>query len=663
MRYPAVPLITHDPYFSIWSTCDHPAQDDTRHWSDAAKVFKGILRVDGQCAGLFSRCAHAPAQLLSCRVLPTRTIYEFSFNGVRLTVTFLTPALPDRLNVLARPLTYVTFKTAALDGQTHCCQLYWSGAGSLCVNSDLQQITWGRLRHRSCDLLFVSPAEQPILQKSGDLLCLDWGRWFLGISKRNACENDASCIAESAAMERCFADSRPLPECDESDMPCQAFIPGKRNIAMAAVLELTAGVERTVICACDDIDSIEHMGRRLKGYWHTEFQTFEEMLSAALDEQDGLAAACAAFDEALLDEARQTGGEKYADLCALAYRQSIAAHKLVADFDGSALFFSKENNSNGCIATVDITYPSAPLYLWKSPELLKGMLTPILQYAENRSRWHFPFAPHDLGVYPQANGQIYGGGETNEKDQMPVEECGNILLLCGALLHFHHDIAFIEKHEGILREWAHYLLDKGYDPASQLCTDDFAGHLAHNTNLSIKAILALGAWAHICQALGNKGEAKHFYDEALLASSRWCREAKDGDHYRLAFDQPGSWSQKYNLVWDRLLDLRLFPDEVAETELKFYRTRQNIYGLPLDNRKSYTKLDWIVWTACLTRSREDFDALIAPVHQWLEHTPDRVPMGDWYETGESAVHCSFRARSVVGGVFLPFLYRMNQERI
>ena len=175
-----------------------------------------------------------------------------------------------------------------------------------------------------------------------------------------------------------------------------------------------------------------------------------------------------------------------------------------------------------------------------------------------------------------------------------------------------------------------------------------------NVNLSAKATVALACYADLCERAGKTEDAKKLRATAEEFVQNWVKLADNGDHYRLAFDQPDTWSMKYNLVWDKLLDLKLFPKEVVEKELKYYDVVVKPYGLPLDNRSDYAKIDWEVWTATLADSREGFDKLMTPVYDFVDATQPRVPMTDWYFASDAKMK-GFRARSVVGGVFIKFL--------
>jgi hypothetical protein len=285
-----------------------------------------------------------------------------------------------------------------------------------------------------------------------------------------------------------------------------------------------------------------------------------------------------------------------------------------------------------------------------NPKLLEAQLKPVLEYAA-LPRWKWPFAPHDLGQYPLANGQVYGGGERTEEDQMPVEESGNLLILAAALGQAEGDWHVAKEYWPLFTKWADYVLQKGLDPENQLSTDDFAGHLAHNANLSIKAIEGLGAYALMADAIGQHAQAAEYTAKARAMAAQWETMAIDGDHYKLAFDKPGTWSQKYNLAWDQVLGLKLFDPRIKRTELAFYQTKLKRYGLPLDNRKDYTKLDWEIWTATMSDSQEQFQSFMAPISVWLNESSSRVPLTDWYGTVDGK-QVGFQARSVVGGIYM-----------
>ena len=656
LRPPATPLVVNDPYLSVWSMADRLTDDDTRHWTGQPHPICGMLRVDGETwrfigGPLDYIGLDVPAmRQTSLTVLPTRTIYEFEAAGVALTLTFMTAALPHDLDLLARPVTTVEMDLRSLDGQAHRAALYIDVLGHWVVDNLAQKVIWGRHRLDDQDLLWMGSLEQPMLQKSGDDLRIDWGYLYFG-----SMQPAQSALADNSTLRGQFVDTGSLPHRDDTEMP-RTIDSRPPHPAMAWTYDAGTvdSASWQVILAYDDGFSVEYMQRKLRPYWRRDGMTAADLVSATCRQFDLIRAACRAFDDELMSDLRAVGGEKYAKLAALAFRQCLGAHKLAADLDGTPLFFSKENFSNGCMATVDVSYPSSLLFLLLNPDLLEAMLTPILDYAAS-PRWKFPYAPHDIGRYPLANGQVYGGGEKSEWRQMPVEECGNMLILVTALCKARADFSYAQQYWTTLTTWAEYLLEKGLDPENQLCTDDFAGHLAHNVNLSVKALIAIASYARLCQEVGQPERAAVIRAGVERMVADWLRMADDGGHYRLTFDRPGTWSQKYNLVWDRLLALDLFPQSVRESEIAFYKGKQGRYGLPLDNRNSYTKLDWVVWSASLAETQDDFEDFIAPLFDWLNESESRVPLTDWFYT-DSGAQVGMQARSVVGGVYIKMLY-------
>jgi hypothetical protein len=653
-RPPAVPLVTHDPYFSIWSPADRLTDAATVHWTGRAHPLTSLIRVDGEAFRLIGPTPADTAALpqQSVTVHPTRTIYVFANRIVRVTLTFLTPTLPFDLDLLSRPISYISWEVASADGKPHAVQVYFDCSAEIAVNAPDQTVQLERPSVAGLVVARVGTPDQPVLARRGDDVRIDWGYGYLAVPA-----GPGAVVAgdNGSRLRRSFLSSGTLtaPAGSQQSSPAVAS-----RLAMAVAWDLgTVGhdpIARWAMLAYDDLFAIRYFSRDLRAYWRRSGATMETLLVAAVREHEQIDGQARAFDVELLRDLTQAGGPKYAAIAALAFRQTLASTKLAADANGQPLLFPKEHFSNGCIGTVDVIYPMSPEYLLFGPSLAKAMVVSNLDYASS-PRWRFPFAPHDLGTYPHATGQAYGGGEKTEENQMPVEETGNMLILVAAIAQMEGNADFAGGYWPLLVRWAQYLKKKGFDPENQLCTDDFAGHLAHNVNLSAKAIVALGAFARLAELRGEKSIAAEYRSLALQFAVQWAKEAADGDHYRLAFDRPGTWSQKYNLVWDRVLGLNLFTPDIAKKEMAYYRRVQEPYGLPLDNRRLYTKLDWITWTATLAGDRADFEALIGPVFEFLNTTPHRVPMTDWYWTHD-ATKVGFQARPVVGGVFLRLLY-------
>lgn len=649
LRAPAYPLLMIDPYTSCWSAGNYLYDQHTTHWTGQPFPLIGALRVDGRVyrfmgldapTGPFDpniggqRHLSTPAVQQSVDVQATRTIYRFVCGPVELTLTFSAPLLPDELDLISRPVNYISYSVRTLDQAAHDMQIYFEASPACATNTAEQPSAAQTDRWDNLISVRTGSTDQKILQRKGDQIKIDWGYFHLCAEK----EGTTHATGSAADLRRAFAAQGRLDEASVSE---------NANIALARDLGRSARTQGIILAGFDDIRSIQYFKTDLRPYWNRSgSNTIRQQFAQALRDYRTLAERCEAFDRELMETATRCGGRKYAELCALAYRQAIAAHKLVEAPNGDLLFLSKENASNGSIGTVDISYPSAPMFLYYNPELCKALLNHIFYYSGS-GKWSKPFPAHDVGTYPQANGQTY-------KHDMPVEESGNMLVLTAAIAAVEQHAEYARKHWDVLTVWADYLVEHGLDPADQLCTDDFAGHFAHNANLSIKAIMGIASYGYCARRLGMHDTADTYLAKAREMAAKWMAMADNGTHYRLTFDKPDTWSQKYNLVWDKLLGFDLFPASVARKEIASYLGRQNRYGLPLDNRRLWTKADWIVWSATLAEDKATFEQFIEPLWAFMNETVQRVPMSDWYKTDVPA-HVGFKARSVVGGYWIKML--------
>ena len=627
LRPPAYPLITVDPYFSIWSQTDNLYDSNTVHWTNSENPIIGTVTVDGQSYRFIGKNGSEEIKQIYSDVSALVTDYVFENEKIVLHISFFSTLFPDDLYRLSRPISFMRIGYESNDGENHTVSVKIEVSEEICINKAGETPVLAQTVDLSDGqkAVKIGSVYQKMLERKGDDLRIEWGYFYL-------CGPDNTRYSHGE-------------------------IDGKTVVS--AEFSLSQSKDCDVLFAYDDIKCLKYFEKPVDAYWKTKGISIEQAICEAKDEADEMLSKCRELSEQLFERAENCGGEKYAELLSLAFRQTIAAHKLAVDDQGEIIFISKECFSNGCAATVDVTYPSSPFFLIYNTELLKGMLRPIFRYAASDD-WKFDFAPHDVGTYPLVNGQMYGVPESKTDEQflsfqMPVEECGNMLIMMANIVMIDQSTEFCEAYFDILDRWVEYLVKYGNDPENQLCTDDFAGHLAHNCNLSLKAIMGIAGYAKILQAKGDEQRAYSFMNKAKeMAESFVKRSANNDGSFRLAFDRPDTFSMKYNIIWDKLWDTKLFAPSVIYSEFCSNKKHFNAYGMPLDSRETYTKSDWTVWTAALSPSKEEFEQFIAPMWDGYNLSKSRVPMTDWYDTVTASM-IGFRHRSVQGGLFIKLM--------
>lgn len=625
LRAPAYPLITVDPYFSLWCTNDFLYADDIKTWDSRSCLLVGTAEIDGAkytFMGSAKGMQTPPMTQNEVIVSTFSTKYIFTAAGVRLIADFFTPILPTDVDIASRPVSYLKVTAESVDGKEHNVVVSVFAAEDFCVEKKLQNCVLAENIEIAdgINAMKMGGIEQLVLGHSGDNRGIDWGYFYLAV--------DNGTVSTCDMAERVFLKS------------CSSLNTSDNN-------------ETLIVFAYDDVYSIKYLGEFLKAYWKRDGKSCEDVIKEAFERYNEFKELCNEFDEKLMADAIRAGNEKYSELLSLSLRQIMAACKLVVKSNGEMLCITKECFSNGCAATVDISYPTFPFFLLYNPQIAEAMIKPIFEYVDS-GRWPFKFAPHDLGTYPILNGQVYSRGINPDK-QMPVEECGNMLLMTVALAAVTDNTQLFEKYRAMLEQWAEYLAEFGYDPENQLCTDDFAGHLAHNCNLSLKSIFALASYSKLCKRVGDMSKSEYYIKTSVDMAEKWKKDAaKEDGTYRLTFDNANTYSMKYNAVWDKLFDLDIFDKNMWEKEITGYMNIMNPYGLPLDSRSDCTKSDWMLWTATLTENKEFFEKIIDSIWLCYNLTPSRVPMCDLYSTVTS-MQIHFQHRSVQGGLFIKLL--------
>ena len=317
LRAPSVPLITVDPYFSVWSAADRLTDTVTEHWTGKPNTMTGIAVIDGKeyyFMGKPNRSADIMKQI-SLDITALSTEYKFSAGGVELTANFCTPLLPDDYYYFTRPVSYLKLSYKSEDGASHKVSAKIAVSEELCLDWRGQMpVTTEVLEKDGIKMAKMGGTRQNVLGRRGDDIRIDWGYVYL-----------------ATKGGKIYTEDIPFPFKERERH-------GESIFLTCMVAENTVAKTGTLFAfAYDDVESMIYFGDRLKTWWNKDGQKIEDEIVNAFADYKEVYAKAVTFGKRMFADAQKAGGEKYAELLSLAYRQVCAAHKLVLDKDGNIL--------------------------------------------------------------------------------------------------------------------------------------------------------------------------------------------------------------------------------------------------------------------------------------------------------------------------------------
>lgn len=349
----------------------------------------------------------------------------------------------------------------------------------------------------------------------------------------------------------------------------------------------------------------------MRPFWATYFPTDDKMIQYHYSDFDKANALALNYSRQLDIDAYASGSSDYRDIAALSARQVLGATQFSGTPDNPVLFL-KEISSNGNFQTVDVIFPSFPFFLYTNPRWLAWLLEPLLEHMGS-GQYPNKYSMHDLGYhFPNATGHSDGNDE-----YMPLEECGNMLIMGLALVNaYKYDTQpaflglqatdfdspqkvtatsivdengldrlwgqtqgiettdlkqaqdWVRKSYKLWKQWTVYLIEEALEPKNQLSTDDFAGWLRLQTNLALKGIIGIRAMSEIADLLGEAKDAKYYREIADEYIEKWQDYGLSRDKVfpKLSYEWYGSWTTIYNLYADSLLCFHLPDDDAAAVD-------------------------------------------------------------------------------------------------
>ncbi|KAJ3566647.1 hypothetical protein NPX13_g7054 [Xylaria arbuscula] len=752
---PVLPLIVRNPYLSIWlpQARDAPWKNWPMFWRGETVGFAIMASVPhtrtvypllGRPQDFLdhsSRYNISLPQYAGATFDASTTNLTYTVQGTDITIvlSFLSPITPTSTLRQAFPASYLT---CFVEGSTDV-SLYLDVNGEWVSGDRGSKIQWelqeSRASHSPTSLKTwrIARAEEQLFTEVQDRA--EWGT--LHVSAPSDVQHQSG---ESRRIRRTFAESSSLK--NEVDDSYRGIFEEEPIFAFSKTFKLSSNStsstssprlrhESVVFTFALTQDPVVQFASArgltlMRPLWASHFFTAEEMINYHYNDYETAVHLARNYSDQLATDAYASGSKDYQDIAALSARQVLGATQF-SGTPNSPILFLKEISSNGNFQTVDVIFPAFPFFLYTNPQWLAYLLEPLLEH-QLSGQYPNDYSMHDLGAhFPNATGHSDGKDE-----YMPVEECGDMLIMGLALANALRDSSqpaftfevppatdplglgpegsplsidaygmdnagddagtmgekaaakWLRHSYKLWKKWTGYLVRESLIPANQLCTDDFAGWLANQTNLALKGIIGIKAMSSIADMVGEESDAKYYSRVADEYIDKWqgFGLSRDKTHAKLAYTWWGSWTTLYNLFADALLCFHLpesqstasgleqpwdshqapigdvypdkskpnkfIPDEIYQMQSDWYHNVVQRYGLPLDSRHLYTKSDWEFFAAAVA-SKEVRTEILQHVATWVNETVTDRPFTDLYETeGEGGFPgIFFMARPVVGGHF------------
>lgn len=697
-RPPSVPLAVSSPYFSIWSDDAFNLQSQTVFWNGNPLTLDSLLQVDGTTYVLMgASVGKAATQLGLPNVTALSSTYAFTAGGVRATLRFTTPALPDDFEAASRGGTYVAWTLASVDGAAHNASILFDASGEAVTGGYAgEELEWDRpdIGGGGALALRIGLTGQreagfnisAAMRRSTEPHQLqDFGFVYVLVDAA-AAATTTSLIAPAGTVHAAFAATGALPgAAADATPPAPAAAAGTSAVvlgvalAVGAVPASGAPVTARVLLLCDPVVAVLSFEDLLPPLWRKDFPAGDTSvvpaaaLVKALTDGDALIAASDALDAVVIPALTSAAGVDFANVAALTFRQVMGADGVT--FNGSSVWmYQKEISSDGDMSTLDVIFPSAAQHIYfDGAATLAALLEPLLFFMADfypNHKFTQPCSLHSAGKWPVVDA---GDGGCS----MPMESTGDVLLLAAAVTMARNGSAdFAAPYMPLLRRFAGFCDSSLPFPAPQDMTDDFSHAPGNLTNLALKCIIGLGAQAYQEQVAGNVSGATALYARASARGAEFAAHAPsvDGSHYKFIYNETwdDSYGLMYNAFWARLLGLEWTIPNFRAGLTSHYAflstvTANATWCIPLSSMEHDSKWDWLVYTAANAFTNGTGGAppaptafsrnILAQLVFFANTTSSRFPLTDHPEcTGNfPPTAAADRARPVLGAFFAPLL--------